>query len=74
MLPIWGDVMWQSWQEVSSDWLFCWQVNQLGDIPPTCCNFALAVARDSMFVFSGQSGAKITNNLFQFDFADKQWV
>lgn len=50
------------------------EVNQLGDIPPTCCNFALAVARDSMFVFSGQSGAKITNNLFQFDFTDKQWT
>jgi len=48
------------------------QVNQTGDIPPTCCNFALAVARDSMFVFSGQSGAKITNDLFQFDFRDKR--
>jgi len=47
------------------------QVNQVGDIPPTCCNFALAVARDSMFIFSGQSGAKITNDLFQFDFIDK---
>jgi len=50
-----------------------WKVNQTGDIPPTCCNFALAVARDSMFVFSGQSGAKITNDLFQFDFRDKRW-
>jgi len=48
------------------------KVNQTGDIPPTCCNFALAVARDSMFVFSGQSGAKITNDLFQFDFRDKR--
>jgi len=47
------------------------KVDQTGDIPPTCCNFALAVARDSMFVFSGQSGAKITNDLFQFDFRDK---
>lgn len=46
-------------------------MNQIGDIPPTCCNFALAVARDSMFVFSGQSGARITNDLFQFDFAGK---
>ncbi len=44
------------------------QVHQRGDIPPTCCNFASAVARDSMFVFSGQSGAKITNDLFQFTF------
>lgn len=50
------------------------QVNQTGDIPPTCCNFALAVARDSMFVFSGQSGAKITNNLFQFSFDLNQWT
>ncbi|CAH1786003.1 unnamed protein product [Owenia fusiformis] len=50
------------------------EINQIGDIPPTCCNFALAVARHHMFVFSGQSGAKITNNLFQFDFKDKQWT
>lgn len=50
------------------------EVNQIGDIPPTCCNFALAVARDSMFVFSGQSGARITNDLFQFDFAGKCWT
>lgn len=50
------------------------EVNQHGDIPPTCCNFALTVARDSMFVFSGQSGAKITNDLFQFNFNDKTWV
>ena len=39
-----------------------------GDSPPTCCNFPVAVARDSMFVFFGQSGAKTTNNLFQFHF------
>ncbi|KAK3085495.1 hypothetical protein FSP39_004179 [Pinctada imbricata] len=52
-----------------------WQeVKQRGHIPPTCCNFALAVARDSMFVFSGQSGAKITNNLFQFKFGEKEWT
>lgn len=50
------------------------EVNQTGDIPPTCCNFAIAVARDSMFVFSGQSGARITNDLFQFDFAEKCWT
>ncbi|XP_059143306.1 leucine-zipper-like transcriptional regulator 1 [Physella acuta] len=50
------------------------EVHQSGDIPPTCCNFALAVARDCMYVFSGQSGAKITNNLFQFRFDDKQWT
>jgi len=45
-----------------------------GDSPPTCCNFPVAVARDSMFVFSGQSGAKTTNNLFQFHFRDRRWT
>ncbi|XP_041348005.1 leucine-zipper-like transcriptional regulator 1 [Gigantopelta aegis] len=49
------------------------EVIQSGDIPPTCCNFALAVARDKMYVFSGQSGAKITNNLFEFNFEENQW-
>ena len=47
------------------------EVVQIGECPPTCCNFPVAVARDSMFVFSGQSGAKITNNLFQFHFKSK---
>lgn len=47
------------------------QVAQSGEIPPSCCNFPVAVCRDKMFVFSGQSGAKITNNLFQFEFKDK---
>ncbi|ESO89967.1 hypothetical protein LOTGIDRAFT_124272 [Lottia gigantea] len=56
---------------VSKQWE---EVNQTGEIPPTCCNFALALARDSMFVFSGQSGAKITNSLFQFSFDNKQWT
>lgn len=47
------------------------QVAQSGEIPPSCCNFPAAVCRDRMFVFSGQSGAKITNNLFQFEFKNK---
>lgn len=47
------------------------EVVQIGECPPTCCNFPVAVARDSMFVFSGQSGAKITNNLFQFHFKSR---
>lgn len=47
------------------------QVAQSGEIPPSCCNFPAAVCRDRMFVFSGQSGAKITNNLFQFEFKDQ---
>uniref|UniRef100_T1JJ12 BTB domain-containing protein n=1 Tax=Strigamia maritima TaxID=126957 RepID=T1JJ12_STRMM len=50
------------------------EVQQIGDCPPTCCNFPVAVARDSMFVFSGQSGAKITNSLFQFHFKKKCWT
>ncbi|KAG8039750.1 hypothetical protein G9C98_000479 [Cotesia typhae] len=49
-------------------------VVQSGDCPPTCCNFPVAVARESMFVFSGQSGAKITNSLFQFHFRDRRWT
>ena len=47
------------------------QVAQSGEIPPSCCNFPAAECRDRMFVFSGQSGAKITNNLFQFEFKDQ---
>ncbi|XP_046979238.1 leucine-zipper-like transcriptional regulator 1 isoform X1 [Schistocerca americana] len=50
------------------------EVAQIGDCPPTCCNFPVAVARESMFVFSGQSGAKITNSLFQFHFKEKCWT
>jgi hypothetical protein len=51
----------RSWEEVA----------QNGDCPPTCCNFPLVVVNDSMFVFSGQSGAKMTNSLFQFHFQEK---
>ncbi|XP_046682002.1 leucine-zipper-like transcriptional regulator 1 isoform X2 [Homalodisca vitripennis] len=50
------------------------EIVQAGDCPPTCCNFPVAVARESMFVFSGQSGAKITNSLFQFHFEDLRWT
>ncbi|XP_063220243.1 leucine-zipper-like transcriptional regulator 1 isoform X2 [Bacillus rossius redtenbacheri] len=50
------------------------EITQIDDRPPTCCNFPVAVARESMFVFSGQSGAKITNSLFQFHFSDKRWT
>ncbi|XP_052738734.1 leucine-zipper-like transcriptional regulator 1 homolog isoform X2 [Bicyclus anynana] len=48
-------------------------VEQKGECPPTCCNFPVAVARGRMFVFSGQSGANITNALFQFDFESHTW-
>uniref|UniRef100_A0A3B3BA14 Leucine zipper like post translational regulator 1 n=1 Tax=Oryzias melastigma TaxID=30732 RepID=A0A3B3BA14_ORYME len=50
------------------------QIDQSGEIPPSCCNFPVAVCRDKMFVFSGQSGAKITNNLFQFEFKGHMWT
>ena len=50
------------------------QIEQTGDHPPTCCNFPTAVVDDSMFVFSGQSGAKITNHLYEFKFLEKRWI
>lgn len=49
------------------------KVEQKGQCPPTCCNFPVAVSRGKMYVFSGQSGAKITNALFQFDFETHTW-
>ncbi|XP_015263685.1 PREDICTED: leucine-zipper-like transcriptional regulator 1 [Gekko japonicus] len=50
------------------------EIKQSGEIPPSCCNFPVAVCKEKMFVFSGQSGAKITNNLFQFEFKEKIWT
>jgi len=50
------------------------EVVQAGECPPTCCNFPIAVARDCMFVFSGQSGAKKNNSLFQFHFQSSTWT
>lgn len=44
------------------------EIIQTGDQPPTCCNFPVTVARDCMYVFSGQSGAAITNHLYEFNF------
>lgn len=49
------------------------EIEQNGDRPPTCCNFPIAVARDCMYVFSGQSGLQITNALFEFHFKTKTW-
>uniref|UniRef100_A0A8D0H4Z2 Leucine zipper like post translational regulator 1 n=1 Tax=Sphenodon punctatus TaxID=8508 RepID=A0A8D0H4Z2_SPHPU len=55
--------------------LTCWEeIKQSGEIPHSCCNFPVAVCKEKMFVFSGQSGAKITNNLFQFEFKEKIWT
>ncbi|XP_012539725.1 leucine-zipper-like transcriptional regulator 1 isoform X1 [Monomorium pharaonis] len=50
------------------------EVVQFGERPPTCCNFPVTVARESMFVFSGQSGARTTNSLFQFHFKERRWT
>lgn len=51
------------------------EVAQMGDIPPPCCNFAMTVADGSMYVFSGsQSGAQVTNKVFQFDFDTVTWT
>ncbi len=50
------------------------EIMQTGDSPPTCCNFPTAVIDCDMFVFSGQSGAKITNNLYQFNFDKHEWT
>ncbi|KAL0099828.1 hypothetical protein PUN28_019914 [Cardiocondyla obscurior] len=50
------------------------EVVQVGERPPTCCNFPVTVARESMFVFSGQSGARTTNSLFQFHFKERRWT
>lgn len=49
------------------------EIEQMGDRPPTCCNFPIAVARDCMYVFSGQSGLLITNALFEFNFKTRTW-
>lgn len=49
------------------------EIRMHGDVPPTCCNFPVAVARDRMYVFSGQSGLQITNTLFEFNFDEKSW-
>ena len=49
------------------------KIDQSGDSPPTCCNFPVAVVGDSMYVFSGQSGAKITNNMYEFKFLEESW-
>ncbi|XP_065663957.1 leucine-zipper-like transcriptional regulator 1 isoform X3 [Hydra vulgaris] len=63
------------WSICLSDPMPVWnEIQQIGKRPPTCCNFPIAVARDSMYVFSGQSGAKITNDLFQFHFLEKKWT
>ena len=50
------------------------KITQNGNSPPTCCNFPVAVVDDCMYVFSGQSGAKITNKLYQFRFREREWV
>lgn len=41
---------------------------QAGEQPFTVCNSPVVVVHDSMYLFSGQSGAKTSNSLFKFDF------
>lgn len=66
--------MWRIQLPVTSNIVSRWeQVECLGDSPPTCCNFPVTVARDSMFVFSGQTGARVTNSLFRFRFSSSTW-
>jgi len=60
-IPLNGNAM--EWEEIK----------QSGDVPPTCCNFPVAVARGCMYVFSGQSGLQITNTLFEFNFEERTW-
>lgn len=49
------------------------EVDQTGDQPSTVCNSPLCVVQDSMYLFSGQSGAKTSNHLFKFDFKTFSW-
>jgi len=44
------------------------EIDQYGDQPPTVNNFPLTVWADSMYLFSGHSGTKSSNQLFKFDF------
>jgi hypothetical protein len=50
------------------------EVDQTGDQPSTVCNSPLAIVHDSMYLFSGQSGAKTSNHLFKFDFKNFCWT
>ena len=36
-------------------------------------NFPVAVARESMYVFSGQTGIVNTNSLYRFNFGSSKW-
>ena len=56
--------------ENSKVWI---EVDQTGDQPPTVCNFPITTSSDSMFLFSGQSGAKTSNSLFNFNFKTFHW-
>ncbi len=49
------------------------EVEQKGDQPATVCNFPLTTSSDAMFLFSGQSGAKTSNQLFKFSFKTFSW-
>ena len=44
------------------------EIEQYGDQPPTVNNFPLTVCGDAMYLFSGHSGTKSSNQLFKFEF------
>ncbi|PAA55362.1 hypothetical protein BOX15_Mlig010006g2, partial [Macrostomum lignano] len=49
------------------------EAQQMGAQPPPLCNFSLTVCRDTLFVFSGESGSKSSNKLYQYDFSSSHW-
>jgi hypothetical protein len=66
--------MWSIDLNVGPNSIKAWtQIEQKGEKPPTVCNFPLTVIHDSMYLFSGQSGAKTSNLLFKFDFKTSTW-
>ena len=47
------------------------EIRFCGESLPPCCNFPVAVAQESVFVFSSFWGTKFTNSLFQYRFRCK---
>ena len=66
-----NDMWYIDFSSPSPQWV---EVVHQGMSPPTCCNFPLSVVGDSMFMFSGQSGAKMTNSMYEFKFSERKWI
>lgn len=49
----------------------CCMIRMLCSITININDILVAVARGCMYVFSGQSGLQITNNLYEFNFEDR---